>query len=266
MEHDSQYGPMIISLAQLEVYLLLLARIAGVFIQVPVLSSRSFPSSAKIALAVWLSIVLWFVTPVNPVLPTTLLSFILTMIAEVTIGFIIGFICNVIFIAVQSAGEIIDLQMGLSVATALDPIFGAVVSIIGRLAFFVGLITFLCLDGHHLILSAFHQSFTLLPVGKIGNFFSYQLLSQILELGSMLWMTAIKIAAPAILLIFLSDFTFGIVSRVAPQVNVFMLGFQVKPVLGLFGIILTLPFLVKYISKLIEIMGEQLIQFLQIIK
>lgn len=257
---------MIITIAQLETFLFILARIAGVFIQAPLFSSRSFPAPAKTAFAVWLAIILWFVTPVSPALPTGIFSFLLVLAAEVALGFIIGFICNIIFIAVQSAGEIIDLQMGLSVATALDPIFGAVISVIGRLTFFIALIVFITLDGHHLILSAFHQSFNVLPAGKAANFAAPGLATQMLNLGGMLWMTAIKLAAPTILLIFLSDFTFGIVSRVAPQVNVFMLGFQVKPLLGLFGILMTMPFLVKYVNKLVEIMGEQLVQLLAILK
>ena len=257
---------MSISVGQLEVLFFVLARIAGVFIQAPVFSSRSFPAPAKVALAIWLSFVLWFIVPIAPVLPTSLVGFILTLTAEVALGFLIGFICHIIFIALQSAGEVIDLQMGLSVASALDPVFGAVISIIGRLAFMFALIIFLALDGHHMLLSAFQQSFSGIPAGKVANFVSDGLSNQLGMLGATLWMTAIKIAAPAVLLIFLSDFTFGIVSRVAPQVNVFMLGFQVKPLLGLFAILLTLPFMLRYTGKLIELIGYQVIQLLAILK
>lgn len=257
---------MIISVPQLEVLIFIIARIGGVFIQAPLFSSRSFPAFGKTAFVVWLAIVLWFVTPATPVLPDNLFPFVLALIAEVALGFLIGFISNLIFIAIQSAGEIIDLQMGLSVASALDPVFGAVISIVGRLTFFMALIIFLTFDGHHLLLSAFHQSFSVIPAGKIANFASPDLAVQMMQLGQTLWTTAIKLAAPVVLLIFISDFTFGIVSRVAPQVNVFMLGFQVKPFLGLFGIMLTVPFMIKYIGKLIEMIGEQLVQLLAILK
>jgi len=257
---------MILSIAQLEVFFLILARIAGVFIQAPIFNSRSFPATAKMAFAVWLTITIWLVTPVATPLPSDLLTFILTLTAEVMLGFTIGFICNIIFIAIQSAGELIDVQMGLSVASALDPVFGAVISIIGRLSFYIAMIIFLILNGHHLILSAFHQSFTVFPAGTIVNFGKYNLVLQITGLGGMLWLTAIKLAAPMLLLIFLADFTFGIVSRVAPQVNVFMLGFQVKPLLGLFGIMLTLPYMIRYISKLVETIGEQLLTLFAILK
>lgn len=257
---------MILSVAQLEVLLLIIARIAGIFIEAPILSSRSIPSTFKIFFALWLSFVLWFVIPVTDNLPTALPAFLFTLISEVAVGFLIGFVCNLIFIAVQAAGEIMDMQMGLSVASALDPVFGAVISVIGRLTFFVALIIFITLDGHHLILSALQQSFTALPAGRIANFSTFALADQLLGLGSLLWLTAIKIAAPVVLLIFISDFSFGIVSRVAPQVNVFMLGFEVKPVLGLFGISLIMPFFVRYIGRLIETMGAEAVKLLAVIK
>jgi flagellar biosynthesis protein FliR len=257
---------MILTLTQLQIFFYILARLGGVFIQAPVFSSRSFPGPAKTAFCVWAALLLWFVTPVSATLPTTLLGFILTLIGEVALGFAIGFIANILFLSVQSAGEIIDMQMGLSVASALDPIFGAVISVIGRLVFFVALIVFLEFDGHHMLLSAFHQSFQMIPAGQLANFTSYNLVSQAAGLGGLLWLSAIKLAIPAVLLIFLVDFTFGIVSRVAPQVNVFMLGFQVKPIVGLFALSLTLPFLVRYINGLIATIGGEVLKLLLIVK
>ena len=259
-------GALILSFGQVQVFTFILARLAGVFIQAPVFGSRSFPGPAKTAFVVWLSLVLWFVTPVAGTLPASFVMYFLTLAAEVAFGFVIGFICSILFNAIQGAGEIIDMQMGLSVASALDPIFGAVISIIGRLTFFVALIIFLELDGHHMILSAFHQSFTLIPAGQVANFTAPGLTAQLMNMGSAFWLTAIKLAIPAVLLIFLTDFTFGIVSRVAPQVNVFMLGFQVKPIIGLFALSLTMPFLVRYINTIIETIGKELIQLFMLVK
>ncbi len=256
---------MILSTAQLQVFFFLLARIGGVFISAPIFSSRSFVAPTKIAFAVWLSLLLWFVTPVTSQLPTSVVGFVIVLAAEVAFGYAIGFIANLLFIALQSAGELIDAQMGLSVATALDPSIGQVISIIGRLVMFVSLIVFLELDGHHLILAAFHQSFSVLPAGQVADFSHYSMVAQIANLGAALWLTAVKLAIPSILLIFLADFTFGIVSRVAPQVNVFMLGFQVKPLLGLFAISLTLPFLVRYINNMLGTLGSEVLKFIMIV-
>jgi flagellar biosynthesis protein FliR len=266
LEHDPGHVEMIISLEQLTVLILIIGRIGGVFIQAPIFNSRSLSTLAKTSMAIWFALLLWFVTPINPQLPETPLMFVLTLAFEVAIGFVIGFIVNIIFIAAQAGGEIMDMQMGLSVATALDPVFGSVISVIGRLAFFTAMIIFISANGHHLLLAGLHQSFTALPVGKLPNFTSPEMGLQIISLGSYLWLTAIKLAAPIVLIIFLSDFTFGIVSRVAPQVNVFMLGFQVKPSLGLFSFMLALPFFIKYIYKSLEIMAENLILLINAIK
>ena len=117
-----------------------------------------------------------------------------------------------------------------------------------------------------MLLAAFHHSFEFLPAGKLANFISNDFAVQTFALGSSLWLTALKLAIPVILLIFIVDFTFGIVSRVAPQVNVFMLGFQVKPYVGLFGIMLMTPLLIKYLGKVIELMLAESTKFLMYIK
>ena len=257
---------MIIPLDVIMVFFLILARITGIFIQAPVLSARSLPAFGKTALVIWISFILLYVVPLNQSLPTTMIGFVLALVLEAAVGYAIGFISNVLFLAVQSAGELMDTQMGLSVASALDPVFGAQISVIGRTTFMLALTVFLIFDGHHMILAALNQSFTVLPAGRVPNFASPDLMLQFISLGSSLWLTAVKLAAPIILLIFLTDFAFGIVSRVAPQVNVFQLGFQLKPVVGLFGISLIAPFLIRYMAKLIEVIGEELIKFLQFIK
>ncbi len=258
---------MIIALPQLEVFLFILGRILGIFIQAPVFSSRSFPAIAKAGLGIWISAVLWFVVPVNiKLMPQTFEGFVIILATEVAIGFLIGFICNLIFLGIQSAGELIDLQMGLSVSQAFDPIFGASISIVGRLLFFVSLTSFLILGGHHMLLTILHQSFRLIPTPAVVDFSFKTAIPDILNWGQILWTISIQLSGPIILIIFLSDFAFGIVSRVAPQVNVFMLGFQVKPVLGLLAVLFTLPLLIKHIGGLLGTMAEEVLKLLSTIK
>jgi flagellar biosynthetic protein FliR len=257
---------MIITVGQVSAALLICARIMGLMIEAPLFSSRNFPASAKVALAIWIAIAFWFVVPIHQPLPSSALQFVLALISEVVLGFLLGLICNIFLLAVQSAGEIMDLQMGLSVATALDPVFGSVISIIGKLALFLGLILFISFDGHHMLLAGLHQSFTAIPAGAPFNLFNGALTQQLIELGQQLWMITIQLSAPVVLIIFISDFAFGIVSRVAPQVNVFMLGFQVKPALGLLALLFSLPLFIKYVGNLIETMGEEIVKLMLILK
>ncbi|OGC04893.1 flagellar biosynthetic protein FliR [candidate division WOR-1 bacterium RIFOXYA12_FULL_43_27] len=257
---------MIVSAGQVMSYLLMLARVGGLFVEAPLFNSRSIPVFLKVGIAVWFTASIWFVSPVTDTLPFSLFDFMLRLVNEAAIGFLIGFILNILFLALQAAGEIIDMQMGLSVASALDPVFGAVISVVGRFIFMTALFIFLIFNGHHLILTALQQSFTMIPAGKLANWTSPGLITEMIELGKMLWLTAIKIAGPVVLVIFLSDFAFGIVSRVAPQVNVFMLGFQVKPSLGLLTILFTFPLFIKQISKLLETSAEKILTVLMYIK
>ena len=258
---------MILTQLQLTIFLLIFARIAGLFIMAPAFSARSIPSLGKAALITWISIVLWFVAPVDlKAIPATSLGFMIALASEVAVGFILGFICNMIFVAVQAAGELVDVQMGLSVAQSFDPIFGSTVTIIGKMFFYVALTMFFIINGHHLLLSIIHQSFRLLPLGVVPNFASPRLVMDIIDMGKTFWMIAMQLSGPLLLLIFLSDFTFGIVSRVAPQVNVFMLGFQVKPSLGLLGLLFALPLFVKYVTNLLGVMGEEMLKFMAILR
>jgi flagellar biosynthetic protein FliR len=255
---------MVISLPQVEIFLLILARVAGLFIEAPILSAKSIPTTVKVCLAIWVSTVLWFVVPVRA-LPDSMLTFSIAIFIEVFIGFIIGYVSALVIQSAQAAGDILDMQMGLSIANVLSPTTGQMTSITGTLMFMIALIAFLLVNGHHMVFSAIHQSFVAIPIITFIDFSKPGLLLQMLDLLKFFWISTVQLCAPMLLLIFLSDFAFGIVSRVAPQVNVFMLGFQVKPSLGMFGLVLIAPLIINHITTLIGTMGNQIAQTLFIL-
>jgi len=255
---------MVISLPQIEIFLLVLARVTGLFLEAPLFSSKTIPATLKICLAIWISAILWFVVPVKN-LPDSLIAFALAIAMEVFIGYIIGFVSSIVLQSAQAAGDILDMQMGLSVANVLSPTTGAMSSITGSLMYLIALITFLIVDGHHMVLSAIHQSFVGIPIISFIDFSKPNILLEVIELLKFFWIAAIQLSAPMLLLIFLSDFAFGIVSRVAPQVNVFMLGFQVKPSLGLFGLMLISPLIISHIVTLIGQTSTELAKTIMIL-
>jgi len=237
--------------------MLILARVAGLFIDAPVLSAKSIPSTVKTALAIWLTTVLWFVVPVRA-LPDSMTTFTLALLVEIFIGYIIGFVASIVLLSAQAAGDILDMQMGLSVANVLSPTTGAMTSITGTFMFLIALVVFLLVDGHHMVFAALHQSFVAIPIISFIDFSKPNLLLQMIDLLRFFWIATIQLCAPMLLLIFLSDFSFGIVSRVAPQVNVFMLGFQVKPSLGLLGLMMISPLLINHMMTLIGLTGNEI--------
>ncbi len=249
----------------LQVFFLILFRIIGMMIRTPVLSSQHIPALGRMAISIWVAGLLWFVAPSAPPSLTGVI-FILALANEFIIGLLMGFVAEAIFLAVQMAGELMDLQMGLSIASTFDPIFGAQVSVIGRFASMFALVLFLVAGGHHMMLEAIHKSLTILPIGVPINLFSQNLVYFLAQTVQKLVLLSVQLAAPIMLLLFLTDFAFGIVSRVAPQVNVFMLSFQSKPSIGLIGIFFALPLLIRHTVQLVPQIANQLVALMGIVK
>jgi flagellar biosynthetic protein FliR len=237
--------------------MLMLARIIGLFFQAPVFSSRSIPAPLKIAFMTWITISLWLVTDVPEQLPTTMMVFAIAVFNEFVIGFIIGHVGNLIIVGVQESGSIMDMQMGLSSASALDPASGVQTTIMNKIMYQLAILLFVVVDGHHAILGVFHKSFRIIPVSKIVTYDGF--LDQIIHLAGLIFMNALLLALPIVVIIFLLDFSLGILNRVAPQVNVFFLGFQIKPILGLWVTFITVSFMGDRVKRIIETIIDQVL-------
>ena len=127
---------------------------------------------------------------------------------------------------------------------------------------FLVITIFLAMDGHHLILEALFRSYSAVSM-VTGNLNFPDSGIQVLRVGGELFKIALSIATPIMLVIFLLDFAFGMVARVAPQVNIFQLGFQLKPSLGMFIMLLTLPFLVDRITVYLGLTIEEIARMYQ---
>jgi flagellar biosynthesis protein FliR len=170
---------------------------------------------------------------------------------------LIGFSCELVFTAVEFGGSLIDAQMGLSTGQTLDPMSGLSTTIVSRLLRWVAVVMFLGIGGHHMLLSALYQSFKLLPLGQPINFVGT--VNELVALGGHVFIVGAQLAMPIILIIFFLDFSLGMISRVAPQVNVFQLGFEIKPTLGAIIFIMMIPFFLNYVAPLLETVIDQVL-------
>ena len=165
------------------------------------------------------------------------------------VGAMIGYIAQLILLAVDAGGDMVNMQMGLSSAMVLDPTTSSQVSIVGKCFSLLGLIIFIQLGGVYWLLSALIRSFeifpldaTLIPLAKLVNLdYMVQLSSNVLFMG-------LQIASPILLATLGQDIILGVISKTAPQVNVFQLSFLFKPVLGAAIMVWILPMLVNIIS------------------
>ncbi|MBU0579850.1 MAG: flagellar biosynthetic protein FliR, partial [Candidatus Margulisbacteria bacterium] len=241
------------------VFMLILTRIIGLFLVAPLFSDRSISRAFKIGLVIWITIVLWYVVPVDiDKMPTSGVAYGFAVFQELLVGLFLGTIPQILFAGVRAMGEIVGMQMGLSVATTFNPSEGGQESLLTKFFANIMLLLLLIIDGHHLLLAAIRKSFDVLPLLNTWNFM--QSGQYIAEMAGAIFAIGISLAAPIILIIFLLDFAFGLVSRVAPQVNVFMLGFQLKPPLGEIVTILITPLLMERMVYLLGRMVNELTQ------
>ncbi len=247
---------MVITLEQIIIFILILSRCTGMVIFAPVFSAKEINFVIRVALIIWVSGLLIFIVPLPSVIPTGSMMILVTLLIEFAIGAAIGFTADLLISGVEFAGGIMDTQAGLSVAAVLDPSSGINAAIFQQFLRKVVVLLFIILDGHHMVLSAIVNSFYLLPVASPVNMPEGALF--LVSLGTDLFKLGVILSAPIILVIFIVDFSFGILNRVAEQINVFQLGFQIKPSIALIVFLAITPGLVSVISGLMESVMENL--------
>lgn len=255
---------MIITIAHVTTFFLIAARLIGLIFWAPFFSDRQIFAMAKVALVFWTASLLIFVVPLPANLPDTNLAFLLALLMEYFIGMLLGFTSSIMVTAIEFAGSLMDTQAGLSVASMLDPSTGRNAALFERLLKNVAILIFIVIDGHHMILSVFQQSFQVLPVGAPIHI--TEPMRFLMSLGKEIFRIGVQLAAPIILVVFLVDFAFGLLNRVAEQINVFQLGFQIKPTVSLIIILAITPALVYSILNIMEGIMEQLLELISLMQ
>jgi flagellar biosynthetic protein FliR len=241
----------IIDPVQLRTYMLVLLRVSIFLLMFPIFSSAVFPATLKMGLAMVISLLFYSVVPVDLTrFPMDAISTGILILAEAMVGLTLGLCLRIFFGSVQLAGQVIGFQMGFAMINVVDPQSGANVSIMDQLGYWVCVVVFLMLNGHHIIITALINSFELIPVGV----FMMQkiIMVKLLELAGGLFLLAVKIGAPVIAALFFVSVGFGLVSKFAPQMNVMIVAFPLKIVAGLFLFGLTLEIIVLVTKEYVE--------------
>ena len=225
-------------------------RVLAVFSVAPIFSMRMIPMRVKIGLAFLVALCAQGVLVNQPIVDINGRDAIGAVVQQVVIGLSIGFAVRVVFSSVELAGEIIGLQMGLNFASFFDPTSNAQVSAVARFFGHMAVLLFVVINGHLLILMAVIKSFDRFPVN--GNFLQSLAQMRLHEIGASLFSSALWIALPMIALLMFVNLTLGIISRVAPQMNIYAVGFPVTLTVGMLGIAATLPMLEQPVLALMQ--------------
>jgi flagellar biosynthetic protein FliR len=218
-----------------------LTRILALLATAPVFSNAAMP--ARLRLVAGLAIAMALAPALPPPPPITAGSWLgLTVIVEqLLIGSMMGFALRIAFAAIDVAGELIGLQMGLSFATFFDPVAGGQTPVMTQ---FLGLLTalfFLAMNGHLLAIYLVAESFTVLPISSLP--FHAVSLAALVKAASMMFSLGVLLALPLITALLVTNLALGVLSRVAPALNLFAVGFPVTMALGFLVLLLCLPYI-----------------------
>jgi flagellar biosynthetic protein FliR len=238
---------------QVQALLWPLLRLTGLFLVAPLFSAALIPTRVKIILALTLSFI---IAPLaGPAAPLEALSagMMLTAINQVLIGIAMGLVLQVVFEALTFAGQTIAMTMGLGYATLIDPLRGASVPVVSQFMLVLGILLFLSLDGHLAVIRMLAESFQWLPVsaGGVTRDGAYELVMW----GGELFARGLMIALPALIALIIVNMAMGVVSRAAPTLNLFAIGFPVTLAVGFLMLILSLYNLQNHFT---EMLGQSL--------
>lgn len=230
-------------------------RVLALFSALPVIGQRSVPARVRVALAFLIAFCAQACLPEMPVVPLDSGIGFMLVAQQVVIGLTLGFAVRIVFAAVEFAGELIGLQMGLNLAGFFDPATGGQATAVSR---FFGIMVswmFIVIGGHLLIIDAVIQSFRAFPAGPEPFAFIRAMRPE--TWGAEVFAIGLWIAMPLVGIMLFVNLVLGVISRVAAQMNIFAIGFPITLGVGLIGIVLTLPMMQTPFTMALEKMLER---------
>jgi flagellar biosynthetic protein FliR len=232
-----------LSSGQLETWLAQLLwpflRIGACFMVAPAFGALFVPARIRIVLAGALALLVAPLIPPPPAVAPFSAAGLIVTLQQLVIGVALGFCLQLLFDAVTLGGQLLSNSMGLSFAFNTDPVHGAQTPVVGQFYTMLVLLTFLALNGHLALIEVLVNGFRTLPIGETG--LGQDGLWTVVDWGRQLFTGAIAIAIPGVTALLIVNVAFGVMSRAAPQLNLFAVGFPITLVFGLAIILVGLP-------------------------
>ena len=226
-----------------------LTRILGVIAAAPIFSHTAIPNQVKLGLGVMLTLIIIPTLPLMPHFEIFSFQGLLILVQQLVIGLAIGFSMRMVFSAVELAGQLIGMSMGLGFSSFYDPQSQGQSTAVNQFLSLLAMLIFLSLDGHLLIISAVANSFVTLPIGLVESGINSM---RIAMWGETIFSYGLLLALPAVAALLITNMALGILTKTAPQLNLFGIGFPVTLSIGLVVIALSLPGMLKPIENFIE--------------
>jgi flagellar biosynthetic protein FliR len=231
---------------QLVGFILVLARVAPLFVLAPLFSSRLIPGRVRGIVAVALAIGLSPVLAQGKHLPTAPFDVGFLVGKEILVGLAFAFTLAALFAAITTAGTFLDTSIGFSFGSIVDPINGTQSAVLQQAYSLVALMVFIAIGGDAWVIRGFAKTYDVVPLDKSPDL--GRLIAGVDAAFVEIFAASIQVAGPVLLALILTDAAFGLVSRVVPQLNVFGVGFPAKVTIGLLLIGASLPFMAGWLA------------------
>ena len=233
-------------------FLPVLVRVLGLVMASPIFGGRGVPAQVKIGLSVVTAMALYPVLPVDVLSMETVAGYYVVVLKELMVGIGLGFAVTLVFSAIYLAGQLIDVPMGFGMVNVVDPQSGLQVPIFAQFQYVLAALIFLAVRGHHALFQALASSFALIPIG--GKLPGRAWPMAVLDLFAKMFYLGVKLSLPVVMGLLLADIALGIVSRAVPQINIFVVGFPAKILIGISLFVLMIP---AYVALLAQVFGAQ---------
>lgn len=231
-----------------DVYLLVLVRVAAMFMVVPVFGSRTIPARLKLTLSLLVAALLAPLLVATAPILLDWSSMLMSVLREVAVGLLMGFAGVLVFSAIQMAAHFVGVQIGFGFSSVIDPFSAESSSFLGPFYVLLATIIFMAADGHHALIWALVHSFQLVPLGEFSP--SPVIGERLVVLSTMAFGTAIRLAIPTVGTVLLTDAAMGLIMRTIPQMNVFTVGLPLKLAVGMLSLAAVMPTTIAGLSGL----------------
>lgn len=234
-------------------FIMVVTRLSGMMVSAPLFSTYPIPPQVKAWLIALIAFIMYPLVSANSnfMVPTSMPEMTLFLLKEFGVGFLIGFLANFIFAGIQMAGQLLSQQIGLAMSSMMDPATQAHVPVVGEFYLMLTAMIFLALDAHQWLFAAVYQSFIKIPPG-LDILFTPIIVDQVLHLSSQMFVIALGLVLPIFCVLFVLEVLTGVLAKMIPQMNIFMVAIPMKIYVGLTLMIMFVHPMSNYIRNLIQ--------------
>lgn len=241
--------------AQFETFLLVFLRVTSMLYVFPVFSAPQIPTLVRLGFGTIVSYMLYRLVPVVH-LSNGIYDLVLAAGSQIVLGIIVGFVASLVFTGIQFAGELIDLQIGFAIANVINPQTQQNVTIIGEFQLAIATLIFLATDSHYFLIQGIAGSFNLVPLPYIN--LDPSVAGNVTLFFTQAFLIVFRIAAPVVAALFLTNVALAFMARVAPQMNVFVIGLPIQVGVGLIMMAISIPLMATVGPELFQTVAQQM--------